>query len=602
MATIPTGLTEEEATRLSSQQQSAIQQNLPQEGQAFLLDIGEGGKSLATIRDGKIARLSGFENFDNVDFGGRTIGQLEQEFTNKTLSQLGLSNLQTPNIADFGQLAGSGNIEKITDLNQFQSLLTGGTFQSPNVAVPGPTPEQQATIDAANAAQGAGTVQAAGGIQETATATNNPFFGIDASQSGRLQNEEQARQVQALKSQGMTDEQAVNQVLGSTTQPTEAGVAEIPTGFENLTKISNPEQLREIASALGISPDNESQFLERDSQGNIYLKPEALSALSESDVDVSGLETEDPVQSMLDKYGVSQPEPGTNPTVTFADTYKQLVNDLGLPTIKDAFNEVQTEYNDLQLELNDKIADINDNPWLTEGARVQRINKLKERYEGREGILTAQLKLYNSLYEQGLAEARFVAGATQNQAQFDTNTQIKLLQLAQDEAEALADLKKLDTSVVTVGGRKQLIDNQTGDVIRDLGPSTTGGGGGGSISFTSTERKKLEQAGLLNSDRQTQLDYLYGSEGTNEAEVRFYVDSYLQGNEDLVNDDGSLNLTAVPQDLRANVYDRIVQEESIQELNRGQESQGITFGDVAKQIPSALSDIGTNIKSFFNWF
>lgn len=39
---------------------------------------------------------------------------------------------------------------------------------------------------------------------------------------------------------------------------------------------------------------------------------------------------------------------------------------------------------------------------------------------------------------------------------------------------------------------------------------------GGSGGFTSTEKRKLEQAGLLNSSRQEQLDYLYGGSSTSE--------------------------------------------------------------------------------------
>lgn len=59
------------------------------------------------------------------------------------------------------------------------------------------------------------------------------------------------------------------------------------------------------------------------------------------------------------------------------------------------------------------------------------------------------------------------------------------------------------------------VDPTTGEAQLIFG---TGGGGSGSnsVSFTNTENKKLEQAGLQNAPRQQQLDFLYGSDSTDE--------------------------------------------------------------------------------------
>lgn len=70
-----------------------------------------------------------------------------------------------------------------------------------------------------------------------------------------------------------------------------------------------------------------------------------------------------------------------------------------------------------------------------------------------------------------------------------------------------------DVTIQTVGGRKIAYDANTLEVIKDLGPSTSGSGGGGGAGFTPTERKKLEQAGLLSAPRDRQLDFLYGGAG-----------------------------------------------------------------------------------------
>lgn len=59
---------------------------------------------------------------------------------------------------------------------------------------------------------------------------------------------------------------------------------------------------------------------------------------------------------------------------------------------------------------------------------------------------------------------------------------------------------------------------------------TTGAvGTGGSSGFTSQEKRKLEQAGLLTSSRQDQLDYLYGKKGDDVKYESPYTSQILEG-------------------------------------------------------------------------
>jgi hypothetical protein len=225
-------------------------------------------------------------------------------------------------------------------------------------------------------------------------------------------------------------------------------------------------------------------------------------------------------EPMLNQYGVKPFQTGENPSSTFAEMYKQLLTDMGIPDLKSQLESVNLQFSELQNKLNDEIQEINDNPWLTEGIRLRRIQSLENKYEGKLNILTNQIKLFNSLYEQGLEEARFVAGAAFDQYQFDVNTQIKLAQLAQDQAEAEARLAKLNTQIVDVGGRKLLIDTQTGKTIADLGVSKISGGGGGTsptiipeVKLTDAEKKILagyDQQGFnfLNASMVFQLAFL----------------------------------------------------------------------------------------------
>jgi hypothetical protein len=152
--------------------------------------------------------------------------------------------------------------------------------------------------------------------------------------------------------------------------------------------------------------------------------------------------TTDPVnQSILEKYGITAPKVSDNPVTSYADTYKQLLGTMGITNIKSEFEKTQQKFTDLQTELNDKISEINDDPWLTEGVRVGRIRSLQDKYEGRLQILTDQQKLYQSMYEQGVQEAQFVANAAFNQQQFDVQQSFNMATLALQEQEARESLK-----------------------------------------------------------------------------------------------------------------------------------------------------------------
>lgn len=126
------------------------------------------------------------------------------------------------------------------------------------------------------------------------------------------------------------------------------------------------------------------------------------------------------------------PPPSPAPT-DFIKTYTDTLKQLGIGNIKNEFEKVQKSFNDLQNELNDKIVEINDNPWLSEGIRVSQINKEKERYEGKLNILTNQMKIYDSLYQEGIAQAKFLTTG-------EIEQQNKAIELAQQRAEADAKL------------------------------------------------------------------------------------------------------------------------------------------------------------------
>lgn len=119
----------------------------------------------------------------------------------------------------------------------------------------------------------------------------------------------------------------------------------------------------------------------------------------------------------------------------FLSDYKNIIKELGLSDIKKAFDNLQSQYIDLQDKKNEEIASVNDNPWLSESIRLKEVNKINTKYELKENTLSNQQKLYDSLYQEGLAEARYIATGVQE----DRN---KMLDMALKAQEAEDDLRQ----------------------------------------------------------------------------------------------------------------------------------------------------------------
>lgn len=136
---------------------------------------------------------------------------------------------------------------------------------------------------------------------------------------------------------------------------------------------------------------------------------------------------------------------GTNPDGSpmgpsdFTSDYKNVIKELGLADIKGEFERVKKEYVDLQDKKNSEIIDVNNNPWLTEAIRSKEVDKINKRYELKENTLSGQQKLYESMYEEGIEQAKFITGGLQE----DRN---KSLDRALKREEAMADLLKANPS------------------------------------------------------------------------------------------------------------------------------------------------------------
>lgn len=124
---------------------------------------------------------------------------------------------------------------------------------------------------------------------------------------------------------------------------------------------------------------------------------------------------------------------GKTPAQNVIDTYTEVYKQLGLSDIKSAYEKTLKEQQELENKKNDEAQDINNNPWYSEGVRVQKLNQLEKKYEGKLTILSNYAKIYDSEYQQGLDQAKFLVG----QIETDTNKALELAQQKQDAIDAL---------------------------------------------------------------------------------------------------------------------------------------------------------------------
>lgn len=166
-----------------------------------------------------------------------------------------------------------------------------------------------------------------------------------------------------------------------------------------------------------------------------------------------------------------------SPQTTFSEVYKQALKDSGVQDMKNSYNAQVKAQSDLENKKNDEIQDINNNPWYSEGVRVQKLQQLDAKYEGKETILQNQIKLLSTNIDNARQDAQYITGQTMDQANktSELNETIisKAIDVAEQQQEAEQKLQTKDTQVVEAGGRQKLIDTQTGKVIADLGASSS---------------------------------------------------------------------------------------------------------------------------------
>lgn len=181
-----------------------------------------------------------------------------------------------------------------------------------------------------------------------------------------------------------------------------------------------------------------------------------------------------------------QTETGQDPAKNIIDAWMKISEDLGLNTIKSAYEKTLNDQKEIQDKLDEEIADINNDPWNSEGVRNKKVARAQQKYENQLSTLSNYAKLYDSLYQEGRQTAEFLVGEVQKDIRFN-------IELAQKKQEAIDKLLEKDHEFVEANGRRLLVNKADGTIIADLGVADVVKAGAASGKYTPVQDRYIDQ-------------------------------------------------------------------------------------------------------------
>lgn len=194
--------------------------------------------------------------------------------------------------------------------------------------------------------------------------------------------------------------------------------------------------------------------------------------------------SQDPVPfDYVSALGIDPKALQVNPIGEFESAYKNIYRDLGLQDTKSRIDQITRDFEELENEKAEKARNINDDPWLTEGVRINRLRKLDEEYEDRELILSNRLGLEQSTFESGLSEARFFATAALNQANANRSFAADQIEFAIERADKqMAAHAALEQQMFENELALEELGIDKAQLEIDLYKATSGDGNGGGLT------------------------------------------------------------------------------------------------------------------------
>lgn len=381
---------------------------------------------------------------------------------------------QNSSYSSRSQLAASKGIQGYTGsaaqntqlLNLLRTVPSSAPVNSPNISTPTPTTPQPVAQPQTSQPQ---TPQA---TTQQPNWTNNFNQPLPTSQPTNQQPDAQQPQAGQPAGQPQAGQQPpnwtnnFNQPLPPTQQATQA----LPSSYagssvvDYLGSVGKPSDFASratlakdygISNYTGTASQNTQLLNKLRSQGvSTGSSPVsgAIAGLTEStpQVQPDGTVSTDPeqssfqsdIQSIMEQFGITSPSGSQSPQTSFADTYGQVYSNLGLGAIKAQYDDYSKQYGELQNKKTDEMMAINNDPWLTEGVRVERLRKLDSKYELRENNLLGQIKLAETMYDNGRQDAQFITSGIMEQSGRTQSLNEALMMKAIDIAESREEARR----------------------------------------------------------------------------------------------------------------------------------------------------------------
>lgn len=404
----------------------------------------------------------------------------------------------------------------------------GQVMSAPNAANFTPSPQEAA---AGVQATGTGTTQPTQPLTQDQLNTQNAANGVTqnnpnpAKVGGAVdaagnptQNNAVGNTPQNFNSAGVvTPTASPNAQNGAQTQANAAPVSSYigPSIVDYLNSVGQPSSFAaraQLAQQMGIQ--NYSGTAAQNTQMLGALRSRATSTTSGTSAPAGGSTAALPSNQ-------PQNQPGAAATVAtpkdFTAQYQDIISSLGLTDIKAKFDEVNKQYEDLQGELTDKISDVNDDPWLSEGVRQKKVQQLQDRYDSKLTTLQNKIKIYDSLYKEGVDQAKFLATGEAKSQQDAFNNAMDL----QDAATKLAttnpaNFKEVQGGLYDVSSGEWIIQpkatptasDKTDAAVQSLATTLTGAKGTDGYTDPNLYARLRQSATISPTDFDNRFGYL----------------------------------------------------------------------------------------------
>lgn len=179
------------------------------------------------------------------------------------------------------------------------------------------------------------------------------------------------------------------------------------------------------------------------------------------------------LQAFESNLGVSAPTESQfnfNPTGTIKDFVKEIMDALNLPDVNSQVTEITSEIEDLENQRDEEIREVNDNPFIGEGLRSRKVKEVQSKFEDRLNNRVNKLRLLEGVRDDARQSAQFAATTAISLFDKERRFGLDMTKFLQDQAEAELEAQRGfgRSSITEIGGRKVLVDLDTGEQL-DLG-------------------------------------------------------------------------------------------------------------------------------------